>query len=604
MHGRDTSGPLAAIRRERRQFGELILSAVALAVGANLVSEWLSGTVGHAPALAIGLTLCVLILSVVLFTRPRRRDETLEGYVVVAEARGRPVPVPRYEMAEDVARQLQHFIDTAPEVGERWRESREAVIGEAVEAFALTLLSRQSDESFRRSVTDPRIQTMGRDELSEVLASNHILNLLTDPELLPPIDTGAVEGEVVALIVPGGATAYEQLRIRLPRGSTLRRRDGELRVRTRACEVRITAACDDLTVLPDRFARHYLGLRDETLQLTARRVTVTASVRFPPSAFLRARALEYSEWVDAYLRRLGETVSSAAFEQTINWPVALTVIDSLRGMGGEQEMNRLALGPVGSAEEAAGRASEIMQAERIPFESYEGGRLLRVRRGSATVFVEVAQRPDGVVLHLSAPVLQQVEVDGVEGTLALLQEVNAFNASQSFGRFIHHMDSATISLDYELLADEMHPTPLVHALDTIARTADEADDVLQRALGTGRRTDEVATTARLGEHGAIVLEATELSELDRALSRAARDERGGIVTTVVEAGDGEPAEVALDRDGQILQVVTDMGQYHEGGGTETLAFMKALGGLVAVALDEHSRPVHGPQYVDELSREA
>jgi hypothetical protein len=594
----DASGPLAALRNERRQLAELVLSAVALALGANLVSQWMTDTVGDALSLAIGLVICVAILSVFAFTRPRRRDVSIEGYVVLAESRGRPVPIPRYDMAEAVAGQISHFIDTRPAIAQAWQRDRDEVIRQAVETHALTLLSYQADESFRSSHSDPRVQTLHRDDLSEILEGNQILDQLTDPEGLPPIDMGDVEGELVALVV-AGSTAYRQLEIRMPRGSTLRRHDGEMRIRTDPCEVRVAIASEGDGLLPERLQHDYLGLRDPTLHLTPHPVTVNVSVRFSVSSLLRGRSLDYSAWVDGYLRRLVASVSSETFEQAISWPAALTMMDQLANLGGDGVVGTRTLGAVTSVPEAIGRVVEILRANDVPHESYEDGRLLRVGWGSALVYVVVQQRAGEVVLHLHAPVLQQVQADGADAVVAVLGEVNRANGAIQFGRFAYQPDTARISLEYELLADEMHPRPLMHALERVAFTADDMDDAMQRALGTGRRGDELATTASLDQADELILEATEVSELDLALRRAGRDHNGEVMTVPVRAADGDMAYMVVDKDGEILQAIINTADYFDDGKVQPVSFMKVSDGLVAVTLDADGRPSHGPGHVDD-----
>src|SRR5688500_1364847 len=216
----DHGGPLAAIRRERRLLGELIISAVALALAANLVSQWVSDTVGHTASLIVGIGALAIVLAAVWLTRSRKGDEAFEGYVLVAESRSRPVAVPRYRMAEEVARRICLSAEAHPDIERRWQEHPDEILREAVETFALSQLSAVSEQVFPRTGEDRGVEVIGRPGLRETTADNEVLDRLTNPELLPPIDMGDFEGELVALVT-GGGTTFERLTVTLPRGSTL-----------------------------------------------------------------------------------------------------------------------------------------------------------------------------------------------------------------------------------------------------------------------------------------------------------------------------------------------------------------------------------------------
>ena len=135
----------------------------------------------------------------------------------------------------------------------------------------------------------------------------------------------------------------------------------------------------------------------------------------------------------------------------------------------------------------------ILAREHVAFEVSPDGRAFHVPvpQGSAAVDIdfETLDRGQGVV-RLRAHVLEQVDVRG-DNRLEILEHLNALNQSALFGRFYLDADRTTIMLEHELLADDLDASELMNALFTVGLVADQTDDELQRALGTGRRRFEV-----------------------------------------------------------------------------------------------------------------
>jgi hypothetical protein len=138
----------------------------------------------------------------------------------------------------------------------------------------------------------------------------------------------------------------------------------------------------------------------------------------------------------------------------------------------------------------------ILAGQRIAFDVAADGRSFRVPvpGGSAAVEIDF-EGPEGdrSVVRLRSRVLEALDVSA-ENRLEILEHLNALNQTALFGRFFLDADRSTIVLEHELLGDDMSADELFNALYRVGLTADQTDDDLQRALGTGRRAVELEAT--------------------------------------------------------------------------------------------------------------
>jgi hypothetical protein len=590
----ESSGALAALDVGRRQIAELLITAGALAFAVNLVSDRIGQTLGFWGALGGGLAVGLAVLVGVLFSRPRRRQAELSGYLLVAASRGRPVPIPRYEFAEELGRQLPFVLDNAPQVAERWESDIPGVLRDATEAYVLRKFSHALDATFPMVSGDKGFVDLERAELGSVVTDNPVLEFLTDPGVF-----NIQMPDLVMLMLPGGSIAFERIRIRLPEGSTIKREGAAVQVQTKKCTVRILVEADGTTVLEHDFTREFLGALDRTLRLDPHRLKVTVDVRFRLSAVLARRGLVYYRWVDTFIEQLDEAISHERFFSTIDWEGAMTLIDWFEGRI-PQVTRKLSLGPVTSGHEAIRRAEEILRAERMPVRQIEDGVLLGVQTGSSAVYIDAAELSAGILLRLHAAVLQRVDGVTEADVAAVLDRLNTLNITRSFGRFVYRPLQRTILLEYELFAGEMEPAPFLNALRHVAALADDVDDDLQRTLGTGRRATEVLTSGRLDPDGTLVMEAEDAPEYwHRAMEQIAWDDHGTPALIELSAVDGGIAHVAVDKNGEPVQALIT-GQE----GDAPVAAMAVLGreGFVLVAISPDGRPTASSEALDTTTR--
>jgi hypothetical protein len=88
-----------------------------------------------------------------------------------------------------------------------------------------------------------------------------------------------------------------------------------------------------------------------------------------------------------------------------------------------------------------------------------------------------------------------------------------------------------------------------------------------------------------------------------AMASVARDGLGQPLTTRIRAADGGWADILMTRSGEPLRFDLDLGMaagHEPRGETKRMTLMRALGGLVAITLDEQGRPEHSPAGVCAL----
>ena len=133
----------------------------------------------------------------------------------------------------------------------------------------------------------------------------------------------------------------------------------------------------------------------------------------------------------------------------------------------------------------------ILTEQGVPLKKLDEETLVAQAPGedaTAAVFVDVLDGPPwvGVVIRLRAPVLQDVApTDETQAKAVFL--MNNLNVDSQFGRYVYHGDKGLISLEYELLGDELQASELLASLILIATRADQLDEELKEYLGTGSR---------------------------------------------------------------------------------------------------------------------
>jgi T3SS (YopN, CesT) and YbjN peptide-binding chaperone 1 len=122
----------------------------------------------------------------------------------------------------------------------------------------------------------------------------------------------------------------------------------------------------------------------------------------------------------------------------------------------------------------------ILEHNGIPYSKGESGFILRF--SSSVIHLRLEW-----VLALRSPVLRGVLP---EHRAPLLDALNVLNCDSHFGKWaLYDTEDLSVSLEYDLLADHLQEAELMTAVTTVARLADQQDDVLQRRFGGLRAQD-------------------------------------------------------------------------------------------------------------------
>lgn len=131
----------------------------------------------------------------------------------------------------------------------------------------------------------------------------------------------------------------------------------------------------------------------------------------------------------------------------------------------------------------------VLAEHGVRFDSAPGPRLA-VPYGSAEVRIEFDDLGHGVPLvRVSAVVLSSVEAGEREEELSLLRALNDRNRALRFGSLSWSPETKEVVLAYTILGSHLQPQELLNAVMSVARTADEHDDMLAEGIGGLRASD-------------------------------------------------------------------------------------------------------------------
>jgi Putative bacterial sensory transduction regulator len=104
-----------------------------------------------------------------------------------------------------------------------------------------------------------------------------------------------------------------------------------------------------------------------------------------------------------------------------------------------------------------------------------------LRFSSAQLNIGLASIGEQNLLTLRAPVLREVPIESQSD--AILAALNCLNCESHFGKWALYEAERVIALEYDLLGDHLQENELMTALATLARLADQQDDLLQQQFG-------------------------------------------------------------------------------------------------------------------------
>lgn len=136
----------------------------------------------------------------------------------------------------------------------------------------------------------------------------------------------------------------------------------------------------------------------------------------------------------------------------------------------------------------------ILTRADVPFQMSADGDEYRVLRGSTAVFIRVADWGEGTVVHFWAPVAGGIDLKDADNFGGLHIVANDLNREQYFLKWVVSSDDendGSISIEYDLLGDELDAHELLNALGEVSGAADHFDDEIIDQFGGKRFEDYV-----------------------------------------------------------------------------------------------------------------
>lgn len=334
---------------------EIVLVAVVLAFGVNIAANAIPTIlrIGDTTALFLGLGLSVLSLAYAVrrLSSSLSMSINLEGVLVLGE-HNEVLPIERYRFSESTASHMRGLTAENKALGGSWRKAnlgvrfegrpdpnkRHSELGhqlanEAIEYFVLDELSLHLSEYFDsdRKVTDEVVSRINRRDIPQLLLDNHFLEQFSRPmserEAFKHHSDDS-EHKVVAAWGENGEV-FDQFELILPKGSTVRRTDGALEIKTSRYALQIKSQFEGYsTNLPSDFEELYLGVPFNTH--SPHQVDLAVKVEFAWWSLLAAGGWDHFEWLDSFVEKLEQSFSFDRFVRDIGWETAHSVAIAVR----------------------------------------------------------------------------------------------------------------------------------------------------------------------------------------------------------------------------------------------------------------------------------
>ncbi|MDP2769099.1 MAG: hypothetical protein Q8O81_04600 [Giesbergeria sp.] len=346
--------PLDSLLKSRSTLIELIVAAIGLALGVNLLASAIaahfepSGTT----ILAIGAVLTLVSLIAIgrrtLATRSVARN--LEGFLCFRHDPPNLISIPRYRYSEEIEQSLSALFaeneapkklwgsdpvhkkeppDQALDIRLAGQTAAGKLIVEATEYFVLETLSTHLTDYFNQPALDStKVRELTREDLGPLVFGNRFLDTFSRPmkERAAFVDQTMEDDPNNQHIVAayGNGVMFSRFDLVLPEKATVTRLDKGL-VSIDAPKFRMTLRVDFQgygSVLPTDFYELYLG--ESSMDVRAYKVEASVTIEFKRFALLTRSGWEYHRWLDSFLDKLEEDISHETFLERIGWEAAIT----------------------------------------------------------------------------------------------------------------------------------------------------------------------------------------------------------------------------------------------------------------------------------------
>lgn len=334
------NAPITQMRKKRENFLLILITAILCALAINLLTSYLSEITKENPLslLLLGLFfLCcaAFLLSKIIFLAP---TEVLRvrGAVAFKVERDtiQPIEITGYRFNDDFCEYLRGFIQENKAYGKLFSKSKSdfaqmqkfdpddlnyhTIINSVLEFVILHQLDLHLNSYFIENEIDKRrIVTLTRDQVDPSVLKNRVIDLITkDMKERPAFARDANSpSDGIVVYAPGeGGAVFQRLDIELPPECRIyRNSDGFLVISNPLFDLCIKPRFEGFRtnvseVFTPSASQHFAPLL----------VIVKIETRIKKTAFISGESMEMYEWLDSFLARIKDYVSTDELEHRLD----------------------------------------------------------------------------------------------------------------------------------------------------------------------------------------------------------------------------------------------------------------------------------------------
>ncbi|MDC7712414.1 hypothetical protein [Vogesella indigofera] len=352
-----SSSPLlASVLKDRGSIVELVLAAVVLGLGVNLIASAIGTYFQDAVWSLALLGFSLVVLGIAVTARrmfgANSIDRRFEGFICFRHQSFELIPVPRYEYVEKLIKHVNALFaeNEAPKklwesdpvhksfevdlktltVKKRTTAAGQLVI-EATEYFALEMLSTHLTDYFNQSgLETKKLRTLGRNDVPTLVFKNRFLDTFSRPmrERAAFVDQTLSEQpwHEQAVASYSGDLQYQKFDLVLPKEATVSRvHSNSILIDAPKFSMTLSVSFDGIgSAIPRGFEELYLG-DFEFSDISVYQVGISVRVNFKPFSLLSRTGWEYHSWLDSFLIKLDHQFSRTSFIKHIQWHGAATL---------------------------------------------------------------------------------------------------------------------------------------------------------------------------------------------------------------------------------------------------------------------------------------
>ena len=348
---------LASILKGKGAIIELIIGAVFLGLGVNLLATAVASFFDKSPILLATTSLSLIVLSIFFIARrilsTFNATQEFEGFFCCHRETNKLINIPEYEYSEDLFRNFKSLFSENEAYKKAWHSdpiskthtfdkasgrhikrvpTSAQLIIEATEYFVLDKLSTHLADYFNDDTIDKNLlQEITREDVPSLVFKNRFLDTFSRPmqDRAAFVDSGFDDrssiGEVVLSFGAGGVQ-YQKFDLTLPAGAKVSRiSSSSIEISTPRFNLQITVTLPGYnTNLPANFESLYMeGIKNR--EASTYKIHITANIRFKPISLISRKGWQYHSWLDSFISSLEEDFSKEYFFKKIDWDRSATI---------------------------------------------------------------------------------------------------------------------------------------------------------------------------------------------------------------------------------------------------------------------------------------